>query len=154
MYYVKKQRLLSCFIVMFIVICLMEITLYAQGQASVDVVLPIRSGIPNAGWRFEETADLDKLQMFISGLPEAEPIEGPRFGGFILSSEDSSLQFPVEVIVFNGVVQITSSDKSISFFRDEKGLESCIVLYAVSRGVIDIDIFNTITKKQKKKTNP
>jgi hypothetical protein len=139
---------------MFIATCLVDFPIYAQGQASVDVVLPIRFGVPNPGWRFEETADLDRLRMFISDLPEAEPIEGPQFGGFILSSEDSSLQFPVEVIVYNGVVQITSSDKSINFFRDEKGLESFLVEEAVRRGILNIDIGTTSTKDQKKKTNP
>jgi len=89
----------------------------------------------NPGWIVSDPADLARLREFLKGLPTAQPVDEPQFGGFLLTGDEAKCRFPARVRVFDGIIKATTADGTTRFFQDKKGLEAFLVQETKTRGL-------------------
>src|SRR5665213_3410041 len=109
--------------------------LSAQDRPKVTVSLQIRSGVPNPKWVITSAKEITKVRDLMDGLPNAAPVQAPPFGAFHLVPNSAVAGFPQNVLVFNGVIQVTGADETTQTFEDTKGLGHFLVTQTRKHGI-------------------
>jgi hypothetical protein len=105
-------------------------------QAGVRVSALFFAGRPDPAYTVTDSATLDQLRSFLTGLPPASPPNWPQLGprGFLLANLGVS-NFPQEVRVFRGVIRIFANG-AYQFYQDVHGLEDYLRDQFAQRGVV------------------